>query len=288
VANDTTANFLFRNRGDGTFTEVGEASGVAYDMTGQSTGAMGVDVARFRNDRAVAIAVGNFANEPTSVYVADRDPWRFTDDTLAVGVGGPSRQALKFGVLFLDVDLDGRLDLFETNGHLDEDIERLQKSQKYRQPSQLFWNGGTDARATYAEVPREKVGDLAKPVVGRGAAYADVDADGDLDLLVTQCGDAPLLLRNDQALGHHWLRVKLVGPPGNRDALGARVTLEAGGVTQRRDVWTTRSYLSQVEPTVTFGLGAATRVDALEVVWPDGTRRTVPVDGVDRLLTVTR
>jgi enediyne biosynthesis protein E4 len=286
VANDTTANFLFKNRGDGTFQEVGEAAGVAYDTLGNSTGAMGVDVADFRNSGALAIAVGNFANEATSFYVADRDPWRFTDTTLAEGIAGPSRQALKFGVLFLDVDLDGRLDFFETNGHLDEDIERLQKSQRYRQPSQLFWNVGPEARASYAEVPREKLGDLAKPVVGRGAAYADVDGDGDLDLLVTQCGDVPLLLRNDQSLGHHWLRVRLIGAGGNTDALGARLTLKAGGLTQRRDVWTTRSYLSQVEPTVTFGLGTAAKVDALEVLWPDGKRRTVPVDVVDRVLIV--
>jgi hypothetical protein len=171
VANDTTANFLFRNQRDGTFQEVGVSSGVAYDAQGASTGAMGVDVGDFRNEGSLAIAVGNFANEPTSFYVCPSGrPWCFADRTMVEGVGGPSRLALKFGVLFLDVDLDGRLDLFQTNGHLDEDIERLQKSQKYRQPSQLFWNGGPDGARTYAEVPRAKVGDLAKPVVGRGAA----------------------------------------------------------------------------------------------------------------------
>lgn len=288
VANDTTANFLFKNRGDGTFEEVGAASGVAYDSTGASTGAMGVDTADVRNDGALAIAVGNFANEPTSFYVAPKNPWRFTDESQAEGVGGPSRQALKFGVLFLDLDLDGRVELFQTNGHLDEDIERLQKSQRYRQPSQVFWNAGPDARACYAEVPHARLKDLATPVVGRGATYADVDADGDLDLLVTQCGDVPLLLRNDQALGHHWLRVRLVGRGADPDAIGARLRLTSGGVTQRRAVWPTRSYLSQVEPTVTFGLGTATTVQRLEVVWPDGTSQTVPVDAVDRTLVVLR
>lgn len=288
VANDTTANFLFRNRGDGSFEEIGVQAGVAYDATGASTGAMGVDVGDFRNEGSLAIAVGNFANEPTSFYVAARDTWRFSDTTLAEGVGGPSRQALKFGVLFLDVDLDGRLDLFQTNGHLDEDIERLQKSQRYRQPSQLFWNVGPRARASFAEVPREKVGALATPVVGRGAAYADVDGDGDLDLLITQCGDRPLLLRNEQSLAPHWLRVRLVGGPGNPDGIGARLTLAAGGLTQRRDLWPTRSYLSQVEPVVTFGLGTCAKVDSLEVLWPDGVAQQHPVDAIDRVIVVER
>lgn len=288
VANDTTANFLFRNRGDGTFEELGAARGVAYDAQGKATGAMGVDVADYRNEGVLAIAVGNFANEPTSFYVANAARAIFTDATTAEGVGAPSRQALKFGVLFLDYDLDGRVDLFETNGHLEEEIEKLQKSQRYRQPSQLFWNVGPGARATFAEVPRETTGDLAKPVVGRGAAYADLEGDGDLDLLVTQCGDAPLLLRNDQALGHHWLRVRLKGPARNADGLGARVELTAAGVTQRRWIWPTRSYLSQVEPLASFGLGAADRVEGLRVRWPDGTEQSVPVEAVDRTLVVTR
>ena len=288
VANDTTPNFLFKNRGDGTFEEVGSRSGVAYDAQGNSTGAMGVDVGDPRNDGTLAIAVGNFANEMTSLYVAPRDPWRFSDETIAEGIGAPSRQALKFGVLFLDYDLDGRLDFFQTNGHLEEEIEKVQRSQKYRQPSQLFWNLGPQARASFAEVPRDKVGDLSRPVVGRGAAYADIDSDGDLDLLIMQCGDVPLLLRNEQTLGHHWLRVRLVGRGPDRDALGATVTLRAGGVTQRRWISPTRSYLSQVEPTATFGLGPQADVEALEVRWPDGTRQEVSVEGVDRTLLVTQ
>lgn len=286
VANDTTANFLFRNRHDGTFEEVGAASGVAYDTQGSSTGAMGVDVGDYRNDGTLAVAVGNFANEMTSFYTAPRNPWRFTDEAIAEGIGAPSRQALKFGVLFLDYDLDGRLDFFQTNGHLEPEIERLQRSQRYRQPSQLFWNVGPAAPACYAEVPREATGDLARPVVGRGAAYADLEGDGDLDLLVTQCGDSPLLLRNEQALGHGWLCVRLRGPQGNPDGYGARVEVRAGGVRQQRWIWPTRSYLSQVEPRAWFGLGAAREAESVTVVWADGAQSTVVAPAPGGLLTV--
>lgn len=286
VANDTTPNFLFHGLGGGRFEEAGARSGVAFDAQGNSTGAMGSDAADLRGDGALAIAVGNFANEMNSLYVAPRDPLRFSDASIAEGYGPPSRSALTFGLLFLDVDLDGRVDLFHTNGHLEEEIEKVQRSQRYRQPSQLFWNVGPQARACLGEVPREKTGDLATPVVGRAASMADIDLDGDLDLLITQCGDRPLLLRNDQALGHHWLAVRLVGKGGNRDGLGARVELRAAGLTQRRWISGTRSYLAQVEPEARFGLGSTRAVESLEVRWPDGSRQAVVVPGVDRVVVV--
>jgi len=134
----------------------------------------------------------------------------------------------------------------------------------------------------------ERVGDLARKIVGRGAAYADLDGDGDLDVVFTQIAGPPLVLRNDQATHHHWLRVRLQQDGKNRDALGAWAELRAGGATQRRQVMPTRSYLSQVEPTLTFGLGGATRVDALELTWPDGAKQSVSVPGVDQMLTVKR
>ena len=294
VANDTVRNFLFRNNGDGTFEEVGAASGVAYDSMGSATGAMGIDVADLRNEGRLAFGVGNFANEMTSLFAAQGDSaWQFTDESIVEGVGGPSRLALSFGLFFFDYDLDGRLDLLQTNGHLEEEINTVQSSQHYRQPAQLFWNAGPEARSCFTVLPLEEVGDLDRPIVGRGAAYADIDGDGDLDVVFTQTGDRALLLRNDQRLDHHWLRVKLVGGVGgvggrsNRDALGAGVELETAGagttpVVQRRQVMPTRSYLSQVELPVTFGLGAADRVEWLRVIWPDGTVQEVtgeiPID----------
>ena len=285
VANDTVRNFLFRNRGDGTFEELGGLEGVAFDRDGRATGAMGIDAGWFRNDRDLGIAIGNFANEPSSLYVtADGRP-PFADEAMIDGIAGPTRLALTFGVLFMDADLDGRVDLVQANGHLEHEINTVHPSQHYEQPGQLFWNCGEDCLTRFAEVADP--GDLATPMVGRAMAYADFDGDGDLDLIVTQNGRPAVLLRNDQELGHHWLRVRLVGTQSNRDAIGAVVELTASGVTQRRMVSPTRSYLSQVELPVTFGLGRHAEVEVLDVVWPSGVRQRVPVDSVDRLITLT-
>ena len=286
VANDTVQKFVFRNRGDGTFEEIGAASGVAFDSAGLATGAMGIDVADYGNSGALAVGVANFANEATSFYVQQKDPWQFVDMANSEGIGSPSRLKLKFGFFFFDYDLDGRLDILQANGHLENEINQIQPSQTYRQATQLFWNCGRGARGCYAVVPDDRLGDLGRPIVGRGAAYADIDADGDLDVVLTDNGGSPLLIRNDQALGHHWLRVRLVGRGGNREAIGARLVLEAGGVVQRRQVMPTRSYLSQVELPVTFGLGSAERIDSLKVHWPGGGVQDVPVDAVDTVLTV--
>ncbi len=288
VANDTVQNFLFHNKGDGTFEEIGAFSGVGFDNNGKATGAMGIDTAYYRNDNTLAIGVGNFANEMTSFFVNQDDPLLFSDEASGEGVGSPSRVHLSFGLLFFDYDLDGRLDLLQANGHLEEEINQVQASQHYLQPAQLFWNAGGNGQSCFLEAPAETVGDLAKPIVGRAAAYADIDGDGDLDVVLTQTGAAPLLLRNDQALNHHWLRVKLRGngTSVNRDGVGSWVELKVGGVTQRRQVMPTRSYLSQVELPVTFGLGSATQIDSLTIHWPDGSDQAVSVSGVDRELAV--
>ena len=289
VANDTVRKFLFHNKGDGTFEEVGEAWGLAYDRDGNATGAMGVDAAVYRNDGELGFAVGNFANEMTSLYVSQGDPTLFVDEAITEGIGAPTRRVLKFGMLFLDYDLDGRLDLLQANGHLEEAIDRVDPSQTYRQAAQLFWNAGPDAERTFALVDAAGTGDLGRPIVGRGSAFADIDGDGDLDVLLLQVGGAPLLLRNDQRLGNHWLRVRLEGKGGggkDAGAMGTVVELAAGGITQRRQVTPNRSYLSQSELPVTFGLGKADRVESLVVTWPDGSKQPVAVSAVDQQLTV--
>ncbi|HMB52797.1 MAG TPA: CRTAC1 family protein [Thermoanaerobaculia bacterium] len=289
VANDTVGNFFFHNNGDGTFEEVGADHGLAYDNMGNATGAMGIDVAHFRNDADLGFVIGNFANEMTSLYVSQGDPTLFADEAIGEGIGAPSRSALSFGIFLFDYDLDGRLDVLQTNGHLEEEISSVDPSQRYRQPVQLFWNAGDAGRSTFVEVDRETVGDLAEDVVGRGSAYADVDGDGDLDVALFQVGEPALIFENDQQLGHHWLRVKLEGDPAagsNRDAIGARLELTVGGETLVRQVNPTKSYLSQSELPVTFGLGEAEAVDGLKVVWPNGDVQEVAVPGVDRVMTV--
>ncbi|MEX0611658.1 MAG: CRTAC1 family protein [Pirellulales bacterium] len=287
VANDTVQNLVFRNLGNGTFEELGAPIAVAYDSNGNARGAMGIDAACFRNDDTIGLVIGNFANEMTALYVSRLGAMQFSDDAIATGLGPPSRLMLKFGLFFFDYDLDTRLDIFTANGHLEEDIHKVQASQHYEQPPHLFRNFGPEADSEFVLVPPEYSGDdFSRPMVGRGATYADIDGDGDLDVLVTAIGSPPRLLRNEQKLGHHWLRVKLIGTSTNRDAIGAWVEAHLGSKVMSRQVMPTRSYLSQVELPVTFGLGDASRIDRLRVRWPDGSVQEVPDVPGNQMLVV--
>jgi hypothetical protein len=287
VANDTVQNFVFHNQRNGTFKEVGAASGVAFDSNGNTRGAMGIDAAWYRNSGALGVAIGNFANEMSALYVSQNSPLMFTDEAIPEGVGPASRLLLKFGIFFFDYDLDGRLDLLTANGHLEQEIGKIQQSQTYAQPAQLFWNTGAPSGASFVPVSSDKSGkDLFKPIVGRGSAFADIDGDGDLDMVLTQVGGPPLVLRNDQHLNHHWVRLKLVGMTANRSAIGAVVRLKVGSQTLTRQVMPTRSYLSQSELPLTFGLGSATKVDGVEITWPGGAKQIVENVKIDALTTL--
>ena len=287
IANDTVQNFLFHNMGNGKFEEIGAMAGIAFDATGAARGAMGIDAAAFRNDNSVGIAIGNFANEMSALYVSRSRNLQFYDAAVANGFGPATRLELTFGVLFLDFDMDGRLDLFQANGHLEEDIAKVQASQHYEQPPQLFWNAGAEYNTEFIKCREQETGiDLQKPMVGRGSSYADIDGDGDLDLLILGCGQRPRLLRNDQKLGNHWLRVKLEGKSSNRDAIGSLVEVRVGDVTQSRRISPTRSYLSQVELPVTFGLGVSDSVDRIVVTWPNGRQQIIQQPTVDQLLVI--
>jgi enediyne biosynthesis protein E4 len=288
VANDTVQNFLFHNEHNGKFKEIGARSGVAYDAYGLTRGAMGIDSARFRSDDTLGIAIGNFANEMNALYVAKRDSLVFADEAIAAGVGPASQKLLKFGLFFFDYDLDGRLDVLTANGHLEPEINRVDATQQYRQPAQLFWNSGDKKGTGFEAVPAAKCSpDLLKPIVGRGSAFADIDNDGDLDVVLTQISGPPLLLRNDLPRGHHWLRLKLTGTKSNRDAIGAWIKVRVGGRTLSRQVMPTRSYLSQSELPVTIGLGEATKVDSVEITWPGGAVQKITPPPLDRLTPVT-
>jgi hypothetical protein len=281
VANDTVRNFLFHNERNNRFREISQMAGIAYDTSGLARGAMGIDIAHFRNDRDVGIAIGNFANEMSALYVSRDGELQFKDDAVANGLGPATRLSLTFGVFFFDADLDGRLDYLQANGHLEEDIQKVQQSQQYEQPPQLFWNCGPQSTEFVRLGTDLCGGDFVKPMVGRGAAYADIDGDGDLDVLITASGARPRLLRNDRAVSNHWLRVKAVGSGHNRDAIGATVELRQGNVVQRRLVSPTKSYLSQCELPVTFGAGQSKTIERLVVRFPSGktvTQQNVPVD----------
>jgi hypothetical protein len=290
LANDTVQNFLFENKQDGTFEEVGLLSGVAFDVNGAARGAMGIDIAQHRLQQdVVAIVVANFANEQTGLYVSPAGDMNFRDEAIATGLGPSTRLRLKFGVFFFDFDLDGRLDLFHANGHLEDEIAKVQETQTYEQPPQLFWNAGEEYDTEFVELKVEQLGEeFFEPLVGRGAAYADIDGDGDLDIVIGASGQAPRLIRNDQATGHHWLRIDPRGTTSNRDAIGAHITVEVGGVELKRTISPTRSYQSQCERIATFGLGEHETADKVTITWPDGSTQVLEDVAADQVLKVTQ
>lgn len=283
IANDTVPNFLFHNRGGGKFEEIGLTSGIAFDQFGSARGAMGIDWGDFKNDGSLGLAIGNFANEMTALYVSDSpSSLLFSDLANVYGLGAPSQPPLKFGLFFFDYDLDGRLDLLSANGHLENDIAKVQASQRYEQSAQLFWNSGQPGRALFALVGPDVAGpDLFQPMVGRGSASADIDGDGDLDVVLTANGGPAKVFRNDGGNAKHWLRIKLRGRKSNRDGIGSRVVLQAGDLTSRRQLFPAKSYLSSMEMPMTFGLGAANSANSITVHWPSGAKtelRDVPAD----------
>lgn len=285
VANDTVQNFLFHNLKGKKFEEVGQKSGIAYGPEGQARGAMGCDVAAFRPNGTYGILIGNFANEPTSLFATQdvRNPMQFTDEALSSGIGPQSRLELKFGVFFFDYDLDGRLDILTANGHLEEDIAKVQTSQRYKQPPQLFWNAG-EGDSEFVRIPGDSLStDFTATMVGRGSAFADIDGDGDLDFVFTGSGSNPRLMRNDQELKHHWLRLQLKGKGKNPFAFGARVEVVIDGTVQERLVSPTRGYLSQSELPVTFGLGNHEKVEKITIYWHDGTKQDIVDLKVDKI-----
>lgn len=294
VANDTVQNFLFHNLGDGTFRECARDCGAAFDEAGMARGGMGADVGCFRFPDRFGITVGNFTNEMTALYVSQDDGSSeflpaFEDEANATGLGPNTRLELTFGVFFFDPDLNGRLDVFSSNGHLEYDVNRTQNSQHYEQPPQLLYNCGPEYPDEFVLAPADRCGqDFVKRIVGRGSVYADFDGDGDQDVLIATTGKSPRLLINGQTTGHHWLRVKLTGSKCNRDAIGSWIDAQVNGQIIRRQVMPTRSYMSQVELPVTFGLGANDKVEKLSIRWADGSTQEVEVPKVDQQISITQ
>lgn len=266
IANDTQRDLLYENNGDGTFSERGMLSGIAFDEHGFARAGMGVDAGMVDNSGEVSIFVGNFSREMIGVY-RYLGNGIFLDRAALSQIGQPSLMTLTFGLFLFDVDLDGDLDLFAANGHTQVEIKRIQAGVTYRQKSQLFLNKGD---GTFEEADQPPGNPLAQQMVARGAAYADFDRDGDLDLLIVENGGPAHLWQNDLNGGGAFLRVHLEGRQSNRDGIGTRVVVHAGGQRMERRIRTGSSYLSQSEKTTTFGLGNAARVDSLLIYWPSG------------------
>ena len=276
VANDTQPNFLYRNRGNGTFEEVGVRAGIGFGEDGRARGAMGIDAADYDGSGRESLAIGNFSNEMVSLY-RNLGNGVFLDEAPAAGVGTPSLLTLAFGCFFFDYDLDSHLDLFVANGHVESDIERIQPTVTYAQPPHLFRGIG---RGKFDEVTRALGESFATPRVARGAACADIDGDGDLDIAVSVNGGPAILWRNDggSAEGVDWIRIRLKAPAPNREAIGAKVILRRGTLVQTRWVRSASSYASQSEMTLTFGLDASpgnAPIEA-EVTWPGGAVQRFP------------
>lgn len=282
VANDTQPNRLYRNNGDGTFADVGLRSGVAYSEEGIARGAMGVDAADYDRSGRPHLLVGNFSNQMLGLYHNEGNGL-FVDEAPRSTVGRASLLSLAFGVFFFDYDLDGWADIFAANGHIEEEIGRVQPKVQYRQPPLLFRNLGTrrfeDASGAVGK-------EFSRPIVARGAAYADYDHDGDLDVAISSNHGPAYLFRNDGGNRHNWLAVRTRGVKSNRDGIGAIVRVESAGGRQWQMVRSGSSYASQSDLTLTFGLGADPTVSAIEVEWPSGARDRVTNVRARQLVTI--
>ena len=267
VANDTQPNKLYRNRGDRTFQEVGVQAGLAFSEDGRARAGMGTDAADLDNSGLPSLAVTNFSGEMLGLYMPVRRGV-YADRAPGSAIGTATRQTLGFGCFFFDADLDGLLDLLVVNGHIDDRIARSKRA-NYAEVPHLFHNRG---KGQFVDVAREAGAAFADPKVGRGAAFGDLDLDGDLDVLLTTNGGPALLYRNDLTAPHKSVRLTLRGVRSNRDGIGARVRARVGQTWMTRMVRTGSSYLSQSELPLTFGLGGAGQIDELVVEWPAGTK----------------
>jgi len=281
VSNDTQPNKLYRNNRNGTFTEEGMTAGVAYGEDGVARGAMGADSADYDGSGKPHLLVGNFSNQMLGLYHNEGNGL-FVDEAPSSAVGRASLLTLSFGVFFFDYDLDGRPDIFAANGHIEEEIGRVQPKVSYREPPLLFRNLGN---RKFANVTAEMGVAFNRPIVARGAAYADFDRDGDLDILISTNNGPAYLYRNDGGNRNHWLSVRLNGTKSNRDGIGAVVRLQSASGKQWSMVRSGSSYCSQSDLALTFGLGKDNG-GTVEIEWPSGLRQQLGNVAADQFLTV--
>jgi hypothetical protein len=288
VANDSTTNYLYRNKRDGTFEDISYASGFALSDDGREQASMGLGVGDYNRDGKVDLFVTTFSDDYKTLFRNDGGG-NFTDISYRAGLANPTIPFLSWGTAFIDFDNDGLLDIFIASGHVYPQVDQQDWGTTWAERPQLFRN--LDG-AKFQEVPPATGSGLAAVVPARGAAFGDLFNDGHIDVVLNCIDSPPLLLRNVVQNTNHWLGIKLAGTGKSpRDAIGAKVFVTAGGVRQRADVYSGASYGSSSDPRVHFGLGAATSIESLEIDWPDGIKQMVDVaalnrDGLNRIVKI--
>ncbi|MCU1260417.1 MAG: ASPIC/UnbV [Bryobacterales bacterium] len=281
VANDSNPNYLYHNKGDGTFEEIGVQAGVALNADGKEMSSMGVAVGDYDNDGRMDLFVTTFANDNYVLFHNEGGGF-FADQSYQSGIAEATIPHLGWATFFLDYDNDGHKDLFAANGHVFPEVDG-KIAETYRQPLQLFRNAG---RGKFREVSGE-VGFSTMPWrSARGGAYCDYDNDGDIDILVSNIDDRPQLLENVGGNRQHWLELKLIGTKSNRDAIGAQVEVEAGGLVQYDHVRAGGSFISSNDPRLHFGLGERSSVDRIEIRWPSGTVERLPSVNSNQIVVI--
>src|SRR6266852_4494699 len=283
VANDSVPKYLYRNKHDGTFEDVSYLSGFALNDEGREQAAMGIAVGDYNRDGKVDFCVTNFSDDYNTLYRNDGDA-SFTDVSFGVGIANVTIPFLGWGTGFLDYDNGGLLDLFVANGHVYPGVDEQDWGTTFAQRPLLFRNLNG---SKFQEVPAATGSGLAVVVSARGAAFGDLFNDGHIDVVLNVMDSTPVLLRNRVNNSNHWLTLKLIGGPKSpRDAIGAKVFVTTGAIRQRGDVVSGGSFASSSDPRLHFGLGAATKIDKLEIQWPSGVKEEIRIPSVDRIFTV--
>jgi enediyne biosynthesis protein E4 len=281
ISNDTQPNKLYINNHNGTFTEKGVPAGIGFSEDGVARAGMGIDAADFDRSGYPSLVITNFSNQMMALYHNEKNGL-FVDEGPQTAVGRDSLLTLGFGCFFFDYDLDGWLDMYVANGHIDPDIERVTQRVHYAEPPHLFHN--IDGHQ-FEDVASQMGKSFDAPRVARGAAYGDTNNDGALDIVVTTNG-GPAALFLSRGVTNNGLRIKLVGTKSNRDGIGTRVILTAGKDKQDQTLWSGGSYLSSSELVLTFGLAAHPRADSIELRWPSGQVDHLTNVAADQIITV--
>jgi hypothetical protein len=270
VANDGLELYLYHNEHNGTFKEQGLTSGVARSSNGNTMAAMCLSFGDYDNDGLLDLYVSDWQGSGDHVWHNDGEGF-LEEVSDRAGIAAPTNRVLSFGGGFFDYDNDGRLDLFIANGHVYQGVEKMSPGSHYKQINSLFHNEGG---GKFVEVTAAAGSGFTKPHLGRGAAFADFRNNGAPDIIVANNGDPPMLLRNSAGTGNHFVNIRLIGSRSNRDAMGAKIKLAAGGLRQIREISGGGSYLSQSDLRAHFGLGSNTRIETLEIWWPSGLKQT--------------